>query len=199
MSIRLASIAGIVLVMAASLSGATKFRPRVNFSKNGGLDQAILASDAFEAGHYDIAIERYRGALAVSPNVASTWFNLGVTYSRTNDYAEASKAFVRASELSSDADYKRAALEMLRYRAYLAQRAGDHAETAKLYEDVIAHGGDDAATLYNLAIAYHNLGREDDSRRMLTRAVKLDPTLAGNGVDEPIEPEKDAGADGAVP
>ena len=197
--IRAVAIVGIVLVMAASLAGATKLRSRVNFSKNAGADHALLASQAFDDGHYDIAIDRYRAAIAISPNIASTWYNLGVAYSRKGDYNEASQAFIRASELSSEADIKRAMLNTLRYLAYTAQTKRDHAEAVRVYEDVLARGGEDAPTLYNLAIAYQSLGRTDDSRHALTRAIKLDPTLAEDVSDEPAMVTPDAGADGAVP
>lgn len=198
MSIRVVSIVGIVLVTAASLAGATNFRARVNFAENGGLDQALLASQAFDEGHYDVAIDRYRAAIAISPKVASNWYNLGVAYSRKGDYNEASQAFIRASELSSEADIKRATLNTLRYLAYTAQIKREYADAVRLYEDVLARGGEDAPTLYNLAVAYQSIGRADDSRRMLTRAVKLDPTLAEDVADEPSFAAPDAGVDGAV-
>ncbi len=199
MAIRAVSVLGIIFVTAASLAGATKLRSRVNFAENAGSDHALLASQAFDDGHYDVAIQRYQAAIAISPNIASTWYNLGVAYSRKGDYNEASQAFIRASELSSEADIKRATLNTLRYLAYMAQTKRDHAEAARLYEDVLVRGGEDAPTLYNLALVYQNLGRTDDSRRVLTRAIKLDPSLAEDVGDEPAMVLPDAGADGSVP
>lgn len=199
-ALRIASLIGILLVMGASLVGAARFRTRVNLAVNGGADSARLASRALDEGRYDNAIDRYREALRVSPKVASTWYNLGVAHSKKGEYKEAVDAFNRANEIAPQVDdYKRAAVESTKYLAYLLQLKGDHAEAARLYEDALARGKEDAATLYNLSVEYKTLGRADDAKNTLLRAAKLDPSFAAYIVPDPAAAVPDAGVDEGDP
>ena len=59
----------------------------------------------------------------------------------------------------------------------------------------LARGFEDTSTFFNLAVAYKNLGRLDDSRQALASAAKLDPSYSLYSVDEPPRPASDAGVD----
>ncbi len=198
--IRIVSILGILVVSAASLLVAARFRPIVNLAPNGGADIAALASRALDKKQFDQAITRYRQALRVSPKSALIWYNLGVAYSRKGEYKEAVAAFNRANELApEEQDYKRTALESTRYLAYLSGVQGDHGEAVRLYEDALKRGKEDAPTLYNLSLEYKAVGKTVEAKDALLRAARIDPSFAAYIVPDSPRAEPDAGVEDAAP
>jgi hypothetical protein len=80
--------------------GATFGRPNINFSSQGGYEEARWGYDALIANRNQDAIRWYRDAVRYQPKIASFWFNLGIAYQRSNDQKAASAAYQRAYQLA---------------------------------------------------------------------------------------------------
>jgi membrane associated rhomboid family serine protease len=98
------------VLIALGFCGATFARPYVNFSKDGGNDEAYWGYEALVANHNGEALRWCRDAVKYQPKIASHWFNLGIAYQRLNNHSAASSAFERAYELDpSNTKYAEAA------------------------------------------------------------------------------------------
>jgi membrane associated rhomboid family serine protease len=175
--LRVAGIAGTVLLLGASLAGATALRPYVIFSDDGGADSAVLGHTALTEGRYDDAVAHFRRAVEVSPDRASSWYNLGVTLSRLDRDAEALEAYQRANELEpDDAQYRDAVAGALAHAAYIAQGEGRDEEAAAAYRRSLALAPEHADRWFNLGVA---LQRSDPpgSASAFAKARELDPTI----------------------
>ena len=103
------------LLVFLGFCGSTVARPYVNFSKNGGYEEARWGYEALmndkknpETNHE--AVMWLEDAVKYQPKVPLFWFNLGIAYQREHDYDAASSAYRRAYELDpSNADYAKAA------------------------------------------------------------------------------------------
>ncbi len=191
---RIGAVVGFALALAASVAGATVLRPRVNLSRDGGDDSARLGYEALEAGRNDEAIAHYRRATRIAPGRAASWYNLGVALGRAGETGGAVESFDRAAALEpSDESYRGATASARRRLAWEAQRRGDDAEAARLYEEALQKGGEDAIALFNLGVAYGALGRDADAQRAMRRARELDPDLDA----EPARSGEPGGPDAA--
>ena len=163
-------------LLTASALGATTLRPAVNLSSSGGRDSAYLGYQALEAGRNEEAIAHL--SRAVEGDAEPGWhYNLAIAHQRAGDMAAAMAAYDRAAELAPDDPlYRRAAIDFKRYVAYEAQTRGDHARAAALYEEVLARGGDDYATLQGLGVSYSALGRAEEARRAFEQAALVAPS-----------------------
>ena len=100
----------IAALILAGFIGSTFGRPFVNYSANGGYEEAHRGYDALIANNNEDAVRWYRDAVKYQPKVSSFWFNLGIAYQRTNDEAAASLAYRRAYDLEpSNPKYAEAA------------------------------------------------------------------------------------------
>ncbi|MFO7906215.1 MAG: tetratricopeptide repeat protein [Planctomycetota bacterium] len=61
-----------------------------------------LANDCYRKGDFEKALEHYRQVIEIKPDSLETWFNLGLTYTRTEQYDEALAAFDKVTELAPE-------------------------------------------------------------------------------------------------
>jgi GlpG protein len=92
-------VASIGVLILFGFCGATFARPSINFSSQGGYEEARWGYDALIANRNQDAILCYRDAIRYQPKVASFWFNLGIAYQRVDNQADASSAYQRAYSL----------------------------------------------------------------------------------------------------
>jgi len=79
--------------------GATLGRPYINFSSQGGYEEAHWGYDALLANRNQEALRWCRDAVKYQPKVSLFSFNLGIAYQRLNDQSSASAAYQRAHDL----------------------------------------------------------------------------------------------------
>ena len=159
-----------------------------------------------EQGRLDASIPLYREALALNPQAAATWNNLGVALRQRGDIAGAVDAYCRATSVRPDypeaynnlSDALRmlgraeealaAAREALRLRPDYAN-AYDHMGSALLNlgrrEEAVAAHQTAIRRDPNSAHAHNNLGnalaaleRTDEARQSYAKAVAIDPTFS---------------------
>jgi membrane associated rhomboid family serine protease len=169
--------AALSVLLAAALLGASLFRPDINLSSSGS-DSAYLGVNAAQAGRHDDAIRHFRRALELDPRDARTWYNLGLVLATTKQPDDSVAAFRRAHELDVVTPVFR---EGLRYataaRAQELLQDKQYARAVELYRESLAVGGEDAASLYNLAYCLDQLGQPDEATRNRQRALQLDPNV----------------------
>ena len=112
---RLLIAGSIGVLILLGLGGATFGRPFINFSSQGGYEEAHWGYDALLANRNQDAIRWCRDAVKYQPKVSSFWFNLGIAYQRSNDQAAASAAYQRAYDLEpTNPEYAEAAGKEIR-------------------------------------------------------------------------------------
>jgi len=115
-----------------------------------------------------------RQALAINPNHAEAYYNLGRVYLFYPDrVGDAIPLFKRALDLKPD--YDDAAINLA--AAYI--RLGNPAEAARLAAAVIAKNPDKPAAHFNLGVAYCLEGDFGGAERELTVLRQIDLPLAG--------------------
>ncbi|MBI3468016.1 MAG: rhomboid family intramembrane serine protease, partial [Planctomycetes bacterium] len=165
-------------LLAASLLvivvGGTIGRPYVNLVGAADRDLAFLGYEALKAGDYEQAARLYRRAVA-RRDEAGWWYNLGIAYEHLGDDKEATDSYQRAFNLAPhDSEFKKALASWKADLADKAQSRGDAEEAVRLYNDVIRIDPSNHAVLYDLGIAYHNLGRLQEAVEAFEKAVTLD-------------------------
>ncbi len=114
----------------------------------------------------------YRQALALAPNDAEAWANLGCTMWRLDRLAEAEASLGRAIALRPEFA---AAHNNL---GGVLEALGRLEEASLQYRDAINHDPDQAQPLCNLGAVLHRLGRFEQAKAAYARALTLKPGFA---------------------
>ncbi len=145
------------------------------------LERAEATTDAFDrgldaarSGNLDEAVTLFNGALEASPECAECHRNLGIVYTRMEDYARAETAFKQALALQPEdaASYDGLA------EVYNAQRRFDEAAEASAEAVRLsggAAGGGSATAVFDQGLIFWNAGRLDEARQQFERTLELDP------------------------
>lgn len=115
--------------------------------------------------------KQFERAVAVYPEFADAWFELGLAADRLNDVGAARSAYLKAVEL--DAKFIKPHLQL----AALAAKAGDWKELAGITGRILEMDPYNYPGIYYFdAVAEYNLGRLDQAETSARQAVKLDKT-----------------------
>jgi len=123
-------------------------------------------------GLHQEAIDCYRQALKLNPNLAGTHNNLGVTYKAQGRLDEAVREYQEALRLNPDYAGAHNNLGV----TYKAQGRLDGA--IREYRKALRLSPDYAEAHYNLGLAYKAQGRLDEATKEYQEALKLNPELA---------------------
>jgi Flp pilus assembly protein TadD len=118
-------------------------------------------------GQLSKAVEAHEGALALDPKYSRAWGYLGIARRKQGKMAEARRCYDRAVALDPQNDE---ALSSLGTWLLLDDRPG---EAVKALEKAVAIDGSYPTPHANLAVAYAQLGRDDDAERAVARAARL--------------------------
>jgi Tfp pilus assembly protein PilF len=138
---------------------------------------AQSAIDAMRAGRDEEAIKLFNDLVIKVPTCSDCYYNLGVAYSKRQQYAEAETSFRKATELapnSADAYTGLANVYNAQKKFDLAQQAS--AKAAELSGAV--GGGGNAEALYNQGVILWNAGKFAEAKEQFEKAVQADPKLA---------------------
>ena len=130
-----------------------------------------IARQMEERGDLDEAIEKYREAVTILPNMPQVRYQLGLAYSRKGDLESADRQFREV--ISINPDDSRA----LHNLAALCQRRGMSDEAVKYYLSVLAIDPDSVPTNFNLALLYCDMGRKKKAKKHLLKVLELDPDI----------------------
>ena len=110
---RFAALTALCGLFVAALLGASVFRPRVNFSQHGSLDDVQLGYEALNQDKNEDAVRYLRKAIRYRHVDPLAWFDLGIAYQRLNRLPEATDAYRHALALAPDSKEYKAALDNL--------------------------------------------------------------------------------------
>ena len=140
--------------------------------------QALAAGAiaAMNAGRDDEGIQKFNEILLKIPTCSDCYYNLGVAYTKKQQYADAEFSFQKAIELNPDSGEVYAGLA----NAYNAQKKFDLAQQASEKAALLtaAGGGGGAEALYNQGVILWNQGKFAEAKAQYESAVQADPTMA---------------------
>ena len=135
------------------------------------------AIDAMRAGRDEEAIKLFNELIAKVPTCSDCYYNLGVAYSKRQQYTEAEASFVKAAELAPNSADAYTGLANL----YNAQKKFDQAQQASAKAAELAGtagGGGSAEALYNQGVILWNAGKFAEAKVQFEAAITADPKLA---------------------
>ena len=127
----------------------------------------------FDANDNDKAIDAYKQAVKLNPELAEAYFRLGIAYEirEKEDEATADPEDTPTPAPTGKKNNGRKKVEVER-----KTNSGIAFENAvKDYKKITAKNPKDAAAFYNLGRAYGKLDEDDDAKKALQTAVKLEP------------------------
>lgn len=139
--------------------------------------QALAGSaiEAMRAGRDDDAIRQFNEIIAKVPTCSDCYYNLGVAYSKKQQYAEAEKSFQEAIKLAPDSGDAYTGLA----NVYNATKRFDLAQQASAKAaEFGAAGGGGAEAAYNQGVILWNAGKFAEAKVQFEQAAKADPTMA---------------------
>jgi Tfp pilus assembly protein PilF len=139
---------------------------------------AQSAIDAMRAGRDEEAIKLFNDIVVKVPTCSDCYYNLGVAYSKRQQFAEAEASFRKATELapnSADAYTGLANVYNAQKKFDLAQQAS--AKAAELSGSA-GGGGGSAEALYNQGVILWNAGKFAEAKDQFEKAVQADPKLS---------------------
>ena len=155
-------------------SGLTPEQIKEQMAMQGLAKEAV---DAMRAGRDDEAVTKFNEIVAKVPTCGDCYSNLGVLYSKKQQYAEGEAAFKKALELnanSADAWTGLANLYNAQKKFDLAQQAS--AKAAELSS--ASGGGASAEATFNQGVILWNAGKYAEAKTQFEAAVKADPKMS---------------------
>jgi tetratricopeptide (TPR) repeat protein len=155
-------------------SGLTPEQAKAQAETQAMAQQAI---EAMRAGRDDEAIQKFNEIVTKIPTCSDCYYNLGVAYSKKQQFAEAETAFTKATELApNNADAYTGLANV-----YNAQKKFDLAQQASAKAAQLAGaggGGGNAEAVYNQGVILWNAGKYAEAKEQFEAAVKADPNMA---------------------
>jgi tetratricopeptide (TPR) repeat protein len=155
-------------------SGLTPEQAKAQAETQAMAQQAI---EAMRAGRDDEAITKFNEIVAKIPTCSDCYYNLGVAYSKKQQFTEAEAAFTKATELApNNADAYTGLANV-----YNAQKKFDQAQQASAKAAQLAGaggGGGSAEAVYNQGVILWNAGKYAEAKEQFEAAVKADPNMA---------------------
>jgi len=124
-----------------------------------------------EAGKHEQAVQAYREAIRLKPDLADAWYNLGIAYRKVGQYQQAVQAYREAIRLRPDD------AEAWNNLGIAYDQLGQLQEAIRAYREAIRLKPDLADAWHNLGIAYLALGQPQEAVRAYREAVRLMPDL----------------------
>jgi len=138
-----------------------------------------LASSAIasmKAGNDEEALRQFQEITVKIPNCADCFYNMGVIYTKKQQYAEAENAFKKVAELRPNAPDAFTGLA----NVYNAQKKFDLAAEASSKAASMSGGaaGGGAEAQFNQGVILWNAGKFAEAKTQFEAAVKADPSMA---------------------
>jgi tetratricopeptide (TPR) repeat protein len=138
---------------------------------------AAGALASMKAGNDDEAIRQFNDIVAKIPTCADCYYNLGVAYTKKQNYAEAENAFKKVAELRPNSADAFTGLA----NVYNAQKKFDLAAEASTKAQSLsggAGGGASAESTFNQGVILWNAGKFAEAKTQFEAAIKADPNMA---------------------
>jgi tetratricopeptide (TPR) repeat protein len=136
-------------------------------------DDGVAAS---KAGNYDESVTKFNEAIAIAPNCADCYYNIGYAHVQKQEWDKAEAAYLKAVELKPD--YADAWNGLA--NAYNAQGKADEALAASEKASSLGGGaagtGGNANALYNQGVILWNQSKFAEAKEKFAAAAEADPT-----------------------
>jgi hypothetical protein len=132
--------------------------------------KGIIARDAKKQ---DEAIEYFKKAVELNPNLEAAHLELGFLYYRKRLFDFEKKTYEAALKINPDNT------DTLFYLATNLETMGLYDEAIKIFEKIVALDGEDTDSYYELGLAYLARGQKAKALDAYSKLQKLDPGLAG--------------------
>lgn len=134
---------------------------------------------AHQEGDIDTAREEYQRVLEDDPGNVYANYNLGLVEHAEGNVDEAVRYYEAA--LEADPEFVRALFNL----AIAVEAQGDNDRAASLYQNILQIRPNEATAHLNLGFLLHDkLGRQEEGRQHLRRAVELNRSLGSRVPDE---------------
>jgi|GEM_PF-1829981 len=143
-------LAFLLLIVASVLLSASSYASSVQ-------ELYEEATDAREAGDYGRAIELYAEAVAIDPDYADGWLNLGFAYYEAGEYAEVEDPLSKVLRFDTDRD-----ADAWKILGSAREKLGKYSSALDAYDEAIAAGGG-ADAFVGAARCARSLGRDGDA------------------------------------
>jgi superkiller protein 3 len=136
------------------------------------------AYNAQENGFNELAIEYYQKAVAIDPNLATVYNNMGIAYDKLENYSEAIRCYQKAISI----DPNLATVYNNMGVAY--NKLENYSEALRCSQKAISIDPNNAAAYHNMGIAYGKLENYREALRCFQKAISIDPNdaVAYNGM-----------------
>ncbi len=139
-------------------------------SLNLNLAQNLTAGNDERKKLLENAVSHLQAMIAVSPNFAYDWNNLGFVLMNCGRLAEAEEAFRRALELAPEYPMPR------NYLAALVGGRGQLKEAEQLLLQAVRDFPDEVESYYRLGLVYELMKRPGEAQKAFAQVVRRDPT-----------------------
>jgi tetratricopeptide (TPR) repeat protein len=119
-----------------------------------------------EQGQFDRALDEFRRASTLNPQLARVHYQVGVTYALMGRWPEAVDALQRALEITPDNT------RFIAYRGYAAAKAGQTDAARRILQELRDRSSRQYVSSYGLAAIYDALGDRDAASAALERAYE---------------------------
>lgn len=137
-------------------------------------DEAVALS---KAGQFDQAIAKFQAGLAVTPQCADCWYNIGVAHGQKKEYEQAEAAFKKALEVDpAYADAYSGLANIYNFQRRFDDAAKMSAEATKLA--AAGGGGGSAESTFNQGIIFWNAGKIAEAKQQFEATLQVDPNHA---------------------
>jgi Flp pilus assembly protein TadD len=127
------------------------------------------AEVAFSQNNFAAAVEDYRRALKVKPDLAQAHYGLGLALARLGHYQEAVKSFQEALH------YKPGWTTALKDLGVTYLKLKRWPEAEKAFNIALKHNPQDAEAYYDLGVALGKQGKHKEAREAFEKALRLKP------------------------
>jgi tetratricopeptide (TPR) repeat protein len=167
----------LVLALAAGLANAQIAPPKLDPTPSTG-QQTLLIQEGIaqhDRGNYDAAIKLYEEVIAENPNNVDALYELSSTLSQKHDFRKSLEIAYQGAKYKSDilgAFYLQIGnnLDLL----------GEPKKSVEAYKAGIKLLPEMSMLPFNLAVTYRGMGKLDDAREAVKRAIALNPDHAGS-------------------
>ncbi len=125
-----------------------------------------------DLGRYKEAIEAYKQAIRISPDLVEAYNNLGIAYAKSGMYKEAIESHKQAIRINPDYAVAHYSLG-LDY-----DNLGMYKEAIESYKQAIRINSDYAVAHYSLGIAYSSLDMYKEAIESFKQAIRINPDYA---------------------
>jgi Tfp pilus assembly protein PilF len=166
-----------VIACASDIADAQGGPPKLDPTPSTG-QQTVMIQEAVaqhDRGNYDAAIKLYEEVLAENPDNVEALYELSLSLSQKNDHRRALEVAYKGARYKSD----------MLGGFYLQignnlDNLGEPKKSVEAYKAGIKLLPKMSMLPFNLAVTYRGMGKLDDARESVKRAIALDPDHAGS-------------------